>query len=251
MPAEKVNPLLLERFVLGELPADQLAAMRARVEGDPELQAAVAEIEADNRAVLIAHPPAAVAEAVRQRVGKPVKKSAPWLWLVPAVGMAALGSWALSGNDSTALRLEEPDTTRVKGSPQLIVHRQKGKEAEALANGAAARAGDVLQLSYVAAGAAYGAVVSIDGNGATTLHFPATQDGPTRLLSHAALEAAYELDAAPRFERFFLVTSAAPIDVSKVMERAHALAVSPNADSAALSVSPEIKETSVLLRKQP
>lgn len=70
-------------------------------------------------------------------------------------------------------------------------------------------------MSYVAAGRAHGVIVSIDGRGQVTLHFPADAGAPTALESGRAvpLSHSYELDDAPLFERFMFVTAEAPDDL--------------------------------------
>jgi hypothetical protein len=52
------------------------------------------------------------------------------------------------------------------------------------------------------------------------LHFPRSPEHATRLSSGGAqlLPYAYELDDAPRFERFYFVTSRQTIDVNAVLE---------------------------------
>jgi len=146
------------------------------------------------------------------------------------------------------------ETTRPKGlEPRLLIHRQREDAPEPLADSARARQGDVLQLSYVSAGRRYGAVLSIDGRGAVTLHAPETSTGPLELKGGTvSLASAYELDDAPAFERFFFVTSEEPFDVNAVLESARALA----RDSGAARREPlplpgSLSQTSVILDKAP
>src|SRR5690606_19161898 len=97
-----------------------------------------------------------------------------------------------------------PEGVRLKGQePHLALHRRAaGAVVERLGEGATARAGDVLQVSYVAAGRRRGAVLSIDGRGVVTLHFPERAGAATELVQEGAvpLAHAYELDDAPAFE---------------------------------------------------
>ena len=151
-----------------------------------------------------------------------------------------------------------PEETRLKGArPHLVVHRQTAGGAETLGAGDPARAGDVLQVGYVAApprgGATYGVILSIDGRGTVTLHHP-SGEGPAsrlegegeRLLGHA-----YRLDDAPGYERFFLVTSPRPFRVSAALEAARKLAVSPRgARLADLELPRGLVQGSLLLVKE-
>ena len=123
---------------------------------------------------------------------------------------------------------------RLKGAQsRLVLFRQieRGAEAaERLREGALVRPGDVLQVSYIAAGASDGVILSIDGRGVLTQHFPPPQapSAATRLVQGGAipLTSAYELDDAPAFERFFFVTSSGPtpLRVDLVTRAAEALA---------------------------
>jgi hypothetical protein len=80
----------------------------------------------------------------------------------------------------------------------------------------------LIRLGYRAAGRGYGAIVSTDGRGNVTLHLPASggraatlKAGGTVLLSFS-----YELDDAPRWERFYLVTANQPFEVEPVRRAA-------------------------------
>lgn len=106
---------------------------------------------------------------------------------------------------------------RAKGSgPRLRVYRKNGNEAVRIETGTRVAEGDVLQLSYQAGGAEWGAIVSIDGNGTVTRHFPDTGDEAGRLENDGeiALDFSYELDNAPRFERFIFITGGYRFSVS-------------------------------------
>jgi hypothetical protein len=146
---------------------------------------------------------------------------------------------------------ELPEVVRFKGDPELWVYRKVGDASDPLRHGDSARRGDLLQLKYGPSNAGYGVIVSIDGRGNATLHFPANASGSTALTrAGAALPHAYELDDAPSFERFFIVTSAAPIDVRSVLEAARALGNgSALAERANLPLPDSLHQKSILLRK--
>ncbi len=118
------------------------------------------------------------------------------------------------------------------------------------------RSGDIVQVSYVAAGNNHGVVLSIDGSGAVTLHHPSNPDDQSRIEPRGSqpLAHAFQLDDAPAFERFFFVTSAAePIDVETVLRAAEMLTVhDPSALASADLLLPErLSQSSILLRKTP
>jgi hypothetical protein len=140
-----------------------------------------------------------------------------------------LTSGGMSPNESSGVR--------VKGAgPVLHVYRETKNGVELLKAGASASAHDLLQLSYIAAGAQYGMIFSIDGSGTVTLHFPERSRTAARLESggEVALPYSYELDNAPRFERFYLVTSQKEFSVDEILSIARKAATSGALSSTAL-----------------
>ncbi|MEM6996237.1 MAG: hypothetical protein AAF721_37365, partial [Myxococcota bacterium] len=119
---------------------------------------------------------------------------------------------------------------------------------------AVARAGDVLQISYVAAGNRHGVIVSLDDRGVVTLHHPSNPQGAPLLRGRGEqpLPFGYALDDAAGFERFVFVTSGdAALDVAAVVEAARATARAPGADSNPLRLPSHWHQTSVTLAKEP
>ena len=247
----------LERILLGEESDEALG---------PEDRARLEALRASNEEILSRHPPRMIADRIERELrreaaakaarasGRPAFRLRPAFVAVPALaGLAVLFAVAGPGGGPD-LPDDGPEVTREKGDIRatLSVHRRAGTGAERLASGGAARAGDVLQLSYAAAGASHGVIVSVDGGGAVTLHYPAREGLSTALAGdgETPLPDAYELDTAPGFERFFLVTAPAPIDVDAVLAAARALAADPAAArETALALPAGLAQTSVLLVK--
>ncbi|WIG96821.1 ActD protein [Myxococcus sp. SDU36] len=259
---------LLERIILGELPAAALSAARARLEREPGGAARLARLDADSRQTLERHPPAAVAAEVSRREHQALARAAAarrgdsqgWHGLSLSIPVAAsLALLFMSAPEAQPEPPESPvplivmlDTVRIKGGPRLRVHRQGAGEPELLGEQARARRGDVLQLSYVPGGSRHGVVVSVDGRGAVTLHHPSTLTGSTELGPGEAVPLAhsYELDDAPDFERFLFVTSEAPLEVASVLEAARALARQPSdARTLPLPLPDTLGQTSFTLEK--
>lgn len=105
-----------------------------------------------------------------------------------------------------------------------------------------------------------GEVVDDGASGAASLaphsplHHPARLDGSTTLQRDGAvaLPQSYELDAAPAFERFVLVSADDPnaaIDPTQVMAAARALAALPTAASDPLALPAGWRQSSFLVRK--
>jgi hypothetical protein len=107
-------------------------------------------------------------------------------------------------------------------------------------------------LAYVAAHAPYGIILSIDGRGGATLHYPPEKGSMTNLTQNkrVLLPNAIELDDAPGFERFFFLTSDSPIDPADIMERAKSMAADPeNARVAKLKLPEGIEQSSLIILK--
>jgi hypothetical protein len=263
---------LLERIALGELPPAELERARSRLLSEPGGADRLAALERASREALAAHPPEAVVaevrrrahlRAVQERAARGTGPRAPvavWLGLPLVAALALLVVW--TGGDGLPGREVGPqerpalleDGNGIKGEARLVLFRQGAAEPERLKAGAVARAGDTLQLAYVSGGAAFGAVLSVDGRGAVTLHLPEAGAEAAPLTAGAdgapvALPSSYRLDDAPRFERFFLVTSAKPFPVDVVRRAAEQAATSPDARKVPLALPEGLSQTSFLVEK--
>jgi hypothetical protein len=242
---DRIPEYLLERLATGDLPPPQAEALRQRLAREPDGSARLAGLAADNASVLAAHPPAVMADAIRRRAAvrgapldgletggagraglapqKPRRAAFTFSFAlaVPAAAVAALGCllWLRAPGGSHSPRpvpTEDRDlsTDRSKGlAPRLLVYRHRGGQVERLHDGDLTRAGDELQLAYVAGGHRFGAVLSIDGGGHITSHLARERGGSVRLRTDGeiALPEAYQLDAAPGYERFLFLASNEPI----------------------------------------
>ncbi|SEU00788.1 ActD-like protein [Stigmatella erecta] len=255
---------LLERIALGELPPEELAAARARLAEEPDGAARLAALEEDTQRTLAQHPPGRVAREVEARAARasrprPLPEQAPrWRPWMPALALvpvlAAVFLMVRPGPAQPVTGPGEPlaEVTRVKGmKPQLGLHRLGAAGPEPLAEGARAAARDVVQVSYVAAGHRFGAILSLDGRGAVTLHAPehGLESVPLAPSGTHVLPHAYELDDAPAFERFLFVVSDSPFSLEGIAASARALAASEGARTAPLPLPVGFQQVSFLLKK--
>lgn len=121
---------------------------------------------------------------------------------------------------------------RAKGvGPRMYLYRKEGSEAVRLENRTFVQEGDILQISYIASGAKYGFILSIDGNGCVTQHYPEYGDTAAELSANGEvpLEYSYKLDDAPSFERFLLITSDKEFNIREVEQAVNSF---QNADRA-------------------
>lgn len=261
-----IPTLWLERYALGECTEDQRRRIDDALQSDPDLAARLQTLRDDNAAHLSQYPAEETAAAIQHRLraaraAQQQRASRAPLWIglgVSAAAAAAAVALLWSGGDQgVAARLapQEPESILLKGAeaPALAVDRQTRNGSEPLLDGAQASPGDVLMLRYAPQEARYGVIVSIDGRGNTTLHLPASPQADTRLHAQGPalvpLPHAFALDDAPRFERFFLVTSDAPLDASDVLRAAQRLGPE-RAEHAKLALPAGATQTSLLIRKE-
>lgn len=245
--SQRILDWVLERYAVGELPegitADEIAK-------DPSVPDRLAALQRSNAEFLARLPPRAAArEILRRRESRSShSRRATWSAIRWAPMLAAVCAVVLLVPRAGPRGPE--DELRSKGlRPHLEVYRQQNLEAEVLTPDASVRAGDVLQLRVVGATARFAAVVSIDGTGAVTLHAPEHQGAALALPDSGvqALGHAYALDAAPRFERFVLVTSEQPFDVAVVLSAARALGADP---ATPLALPLGLRQSSFVVRKE-
>ena len=260
---EKTTPeWLLERLALGELDDAAAADVRARLAAEGrDVDAELARLAASSRAILNEHPPARVGAAVRARAVAPRTNARPRArWLVGApVALAGVAALVLVLRPAPRARIdappEAPEQITIKGdaNARVVVYRRAGEISERLRDGTRAANGDLLQLAYLAGDASFGALLSIDGRGHVTPHWPepsAEVAAPLSAKGEVRLPSAYELDDAPAFERFFLVTSDAPFPMTAVLNAARALAARPAAARVgALALPPSLHQASLTLEK--
>ena len=239
----RIPDITLERYRLNELPPEATARLVRHLQRNPgllqrldALRASDAEIQASGQLELLAaRLRSRLAEqdtiAPRDR-GRPLS-----LWLVPAVAAIVVVLLLAPPRSSTV----PADGERIKGlEPSLSLFRRVDGKSETLADGAVARTGDLIRVGYHAAGHAYGVIVSIDGRRHVTLHLPRAGDRALPLGRDATvlLDHSYELDDAPRWERFYFVTGKEPFLVSAVVAPAERAALVSRDDKPATLALP-------------
>ena len=259
---------LLERLALGELDAETAADVRRRLAAEGRsLDDIMAAVTASNREILAELPASQAATEIRRRAERAAAAERPnrkraVLWSLP---LALAGGLALA---HLTLRPSHPDegaVSRIGENPEIVIakgptsvatrlylYRQGATGPERLGEGSRAARGDLVQLAYASRTGGYGVLLSIDGAGKVTLHWPEKQDGAAAALKASGenrLPSSYELDNAPAFERFFLVRAAEPFAVATALEAARALAAQPSARKQSLALPPGFEQISLALDK--
>ncbi len=266
---ETISDLLLEQYVLGELPARQAAQIRDELARDASLKARHDAIIRSDAEILQRYPTAEMAKSIVQKLGPDVAgdgKAGMASTLEPA------GRWALQlavGLPAAAMVLLvfsffmfrgrlPMDETRVKGlAPHLSAFLKTAQGPRDLAPGALVGRGDVIQLSYTAGEARYGVILWVDGRGTVTWLLPSEYAGSPRTApmldrqGQVILPTAYELDEAPGFERFFFIYAQNPFNVAVAADAARSLASrAGSAERLDLVLPPDIRQYSLLLKKR-
>lgn len=233
----------LERFVLGELPAADLQELNERLQTDTELRQRVDALRSTDAEIRAAYPAPWMARQIQARADAAsgtVGDGSGWAWmdwrlaapLAVAALLAVVALPTLQQNEAEAPARFIAEGVRSKGvEATLYVHRRTQNGTEQLHDGSAARRGDLLRLQYRVApesaqdgASVYGAILSVDGSGAVTRHLPVQGDVAVPLTSGdvVSLDAAYELDDAPHWERFVLITGPQPFTLGPVLAAAQA-----------------------------
>lgn len=266
----------VERAAQGELDATAIEQVRARLAAEGKsMDEELAHLRTSNQQILAELPRHSMGAAIRRRAesASPEAKRPRFRWLVLVAppllaGSVALALFAVRGPGHGVPAVGSSRTTEeevtfkgdVLRAPRLVVYRRKAAQAsglpgsERLADGAQAAHGDVLQLAYdKSPDGLFGALLSIDGAGRVTQHLPeegARTAAPLVAVREVPLPSAYELDDAPDFERFVLVTSHEPFSIEVALDAARALArQGKSAERAPLTLAADFHQVSVLVHK--
>jgi hypothetical protein len=224
---------VLERHLVGELPEGFTAADLA---ADPSVPERLEKLKASDAEILEQYAPRVVAAQVRAR-SESRRQAArrPMMVLLPAAALAAVVVVVVA-------LPKDPDILTKGLEPHLEVFRKD--QPQPLVSGVVAQPGDVVQLRVVPAGAKFGMVVAVDGEGAPVLVTPTVLP----LDAAVALPDAMELDATGDFQRFILVTSDRAFEATDVVGAARSLGKDPEAR---LQLPGGMKQSSFVIYKAP
>lgn len=270
----------VEALALNELDP----SARKRVENQlGETQAQVlSQVNQSNEAILARYPATIQAEQIQQRLNQVGQNDRTarfsigrfFLWASAPLAAVLLLFWVdrpASSPIQTGPSLSQPmpamthvprvpEPTRRKGSGAGIeLYRRVGDDDQVLMDGALVANGDQLQIylhpSKSSPKTGFALLLSIDGSGAITPVWPADQNLAAPLIPSEedqamALPFAYQLDAAPAFERLILIRSPQPFAIDKVLAAAQQLVANGQAAQSALDLPNNLQQESLLLRKE-
>lgn len=270
-----VPPLLVEQWVHKELSTGAAKQLQDRYD-DKAFAEAVEVVRRSDEQLREPSVVAPMVAGIESRLAQAADRSSVPRWvrrsfaIAPALAAAA-ALWvvvgapqgetsqvpnpeSVGGLEVTRLKGDEPDRTE---AGRVLVYRRAGAmkgssdpAVEQLHDGSEVRPGDVLQMGF-SSNQPFGALLSIDGAGAVTLHFPTSAKNVPRLDKREVLLGySYELDDSPRFERIFFVGAPQTFSVEAVVAAAKALGSEPrSANVKPLLLPPGQVSTSLLLKK--
>lgn len=220
----KISDFKLERYLLGELSEKEMRELQERELSDEIFAARVAEMRLQGKRFVAENPFVALEAkmAAAEQSANDEHNVVSIMWLkVAAALVIALGvfSMVLLNRDvetfdskDAAMQVamaDVDDGTRIKGMQvSLEVWKKTGDSAVQMVNLGDAHEGDEIQLRYRVPQKCFGMLFSMDGNGTITMHMgegnKAIELEPGKMTT---LPFAYKLDNAPKFEKFFLLTS--------------------------------------------
>ena len=230
-----ITDWLLEQYVLAELPPQQMRELRQQIAADHDLARRIEAINSSNAALKKTCPSIPFARRVINdpRLATPSIPRQKSTWLNSVAHFMRQGLTQHTAKLTTAVSLlfavfitaialtpaPNVDTgVRLKGvQPCFTVYRLVNEANIELEGNVVLHEQDRIQLTYVAAGKAFGYLVSVDGNGVLTPHLAdGTDAAPLSNSGETQLTTAYQLDDAPDFERFFFITANEPFAIKNI-----------------------------------
>ncbi|MGL1902676.1 MAG: hypothetical protein OCC49_11105 [Fibrobacterales bacterium] len=235
MKREEIVPhWKLERYVLGELPEVELRAITDRLEYDSALSERLAAVLESDVSIAEEYSPDWVLRQVKQKAGiesvtlsdgssaeesqeaeVAVSSGGGITKLFSVLSMVILVSVVVvyfnAGNDGL----------RTKGlGPYLELYKKHSDATVYIEDGGSATQGDLIQIHYISTDRKYGVIASVDGNGVVTIHLPIEGEDAASLIlnTKTPLSFSYELDDAPRYERFYFITAKEAFNVKIIKD---------------------------------
>ncbi len=244
----KTPVLFAEKEAIARRGESPDAGMRVNGGKTADIDVLVAEIEESDRDILSRYPVGAMRAAVEAKLDASVRRqgiigagsafrtmrviampaAACLVLAVAFVTTQGLAKGAGEGTSGTGIAIASAERSKGSG-PRIHVYRKDGTDAIKLNAGERVSANDALQISYLSNGNTWGVILSIDGNGVVTRHYPDAGDGaaPLDTSGEVPLAFSYVLDDAPKYERFVFVSSRSSFPVEPIIEALRDLAADP------------------------
>lgn len=254
---ERLPQITLERLALDELSPFQRAKAINNLMNEDGGEERLKELKRSNDSILKDYPPEIIAAKINEKIiSKPKEyietktfSMRPIVSILSSVAVLIIGITIslrfLPVRSGDIISYQTSSDIRMKGESRIFIYKKDGAEALSLKDGDFVREGDILQLSYIT-DKPYVLIFSIDGRQTVTLH---STSEDASIGEKTTLESAYQLDNAPKYEKFFLIASDSPISVSEALNKAESLAELGAKDEEAKKLFEGAKVKSLMLRK--
>lgn len=257
MSQHTISALLLERYHLGEVSQAEKNRVETALRTDAALQKQLQELQQSEHEILEKYPVSTMAHQIKETLRtRELQAQSPERDTTPRLGkwIKSLGIAMPVLAATLIFFLVLPSPEREKGlEPGLILYQKTDLSIQPVSPGAVLEENAVLQIAYRAAGFEYGIILSIDGNGTITVHHPPDRMGSSRIepRNEHPLPRSYQLDDAPYFEKFFLITSRYPVPMGRVLKAAQELAEQGvSVSNSLLNLPPYLEQSSFLIQKK-
>lgn len=225
----KIPDIILEQYFLGELPSEKMIEIRSLLDSDDSLRKRIKLIEKSNNEFLKTYPfsktfiQGSLSDKGRKSKNSRFRK----IFIFPSAALALAACTLLFFKISP---LFDPidNSVIIKGNAEnLFLYRKNGNQADVLKNGDSAKKNDILQIAYQIPKDRYCIIFSIDGNSSVTLHYSSSDKSAPEDSAPGKIfvPESYQLDDAPFFERFFMITSDKKIHGDDILSRAEKFAL--------------------------
>ncbi len=262
-----ITDRILEQYVLGELPSEKMKDLDQKLEKNHILRKRVDDIRKSNEEILSEYTPADMARVIIRKAQEPEEERKPsrlkrsglpgWYYFTPFAAAAVILFALVLPINHTGFNSTGQNTfdtyTRMKGTnAKMYIYRKAAGKAELLAPGSKVKKNDLLQIAYQCSGKRYGTIISIDGRGTVTVHMSGNNGKALALEcgKKISLSESYQLDNAPYFERFFLISSGSPFMITDILEKAEIFARdTEKASEKLLPAGKDLEQYTILFEK--
>lgn len=231
----------LERYLLGELPAEEVKKLDAELKKNPALRRKLEDLKAETNAYFAKYPklgaaktkPATGSNFFSRLSGRFVSAIGGGLALAAAaviiasllprhlVDLRTQGSLGYVDEGQGETGIISKSGIRTKGDgPSLSISALTDTAPEKLTEAARVKPGTRLMIEFTSGDLANVAVVSVDASRSTTLHWPAKPSATQKpMRGKTRIPGAFELDDTPGEETFYLIASNDKIDIAAVLRQ--------------------------------
>lgn len=265
----KVPDILIEQLILDELPDNFSENKKQTLLRNPYVIKRMEELKKSNEEIIKTYPVHKISGNINLRLKKDepniIKFDKPsgdkknfnrFLYTLSAAAVLMVALTFVYIFRNPIFQDNTSETTRIKGTAELRIYKKLTNDTVKLTDNSPVYKNDRLQLRYIALEKEYGMIISIDGNGYITIHYPENiLSNKSAILDNSGKEVyianSYLLDDAPEFERFFFITSDNEFSEELIRKSAEELFRKPDKGIyEKLDLPDDFEQYSILLKKE-